>query len=179
MLTQIERGEPILEEASVAVIVNDPEFDTETQETLVELISKAVNIGSNDIMVTNLNFATQQTSAPAAEASGLTTRQMLLLLLGGLLLLLVAAVVIMIAVQRRRKRRAEEEAAELELEEAERQRQLAFQREIEEHKKKLQNDAMAQAATKESAVAEEVREFAGENPEITAALLRSLLREDQ
>lgn len=179
VLTQIERGEPILEEASVAVIVNDPEFDTETQETLVELISKAVNIGSNDIMVTNLNFATQQTSAPAAEASGLTTRQMLLLLLGGLLLLLVAAVVIMIAVQRRRKRRAEEEAAELELEEAERQRQLAFQREIEEHKKKLQNDAMAQAATKESAVAEEVREFAGENPEITAALLRSLLREDQ
>ena len=46
-------------------------------------------------------------------------------------------------------------------------------------KKKLQNEALAQAVTKESAVTDEVREFAHENPELTASLLRSLMREEK
>ena len=70
----------------------------------------------------------------------------------------------------------EEEAALLE--EEERQRQMSIQQEIEEHKRQLQNEAMATAQTKENAITEEVRNFAKENPEIAAALLRSMMREE-
>lgn len=40
ILTQIEKGEPIIDEASVAVVVNDPAFDTQVEETLVQLYPK-------------------------------------------------------------------------------------------------------------------------------------------
>ena len=185
ILTQIERGEPILAKATVAVVVNDPNFDTETEETLEELISKAVNISVDNIKVTNLNFATQQTDAPIIFA-GLSQQQLLLIGLLTLLLLIIIIVVVLL-LSRGKKKKKEKEAAEAmavaqEAEaaaEAERQRQLDLQKEIEEHKKKLQNEALAQAVTKESAVTDEVREFAHENPELTASLLRSLMREEK
>ena len=175
MLTQIEKGEPILKKASVAVIVNDPDFDEETEDTLVDLISKAANITSDNIRVTNLNFETQQVIAPADTAT-LSPRQILLFAFGGLLFLLVLVIVIILVAKKERKRREEEEA-ELQ-EEEDRQQELERQKEIEEHKRMLQNEAMASANTKENAITEEVREFAKENPEITAALLRSLLKEE-
>ncbi len=185
ILTQIERGEPILAKATVAVVVNDPNFDTETEETLEELISKAVNISVDNIKVTNLNFATQQTDAPIIFA-GLSQQQLLIIGLLTLLLLIIIIVVVLL-LSRGKKKKKEKEAAEAmavaqEAEaaaEAERQRQLDLQKEIEEHKKKLQNEALAQAVTKESAVTDEVREFAHENPELTASLLRSLMREEK
>lgn len=37
----------------------------------------------------------------------------------------------------------------------------------------------ANVNTKENAITNEIREFAKENPEITAALLRSLMREEK
>lgn len=175
VLTQIEKGEPILKKASVAVIVNDPDFDEETEDTLVDLISKAANITSDNIRVTNLNFETQQVIAPADTAT-LSPRQILLFAFGGLLFLLVLVIVIILVAKKERKRREEEEA-ELQ-EEEDRQQELERQKEIEEHKRMLQNEAMASANTKENAITEEVREFAKENPEITAALLRSLLKEE-
>ncbi len=178
VLTQIERGEPILKKASVAVIVNDPEFDTETEETLVSLVSKAVNISTDNIKVTNLNFEVEPVGGPAPEGINLSKRQMILLGLGALLLILLAIIAVVV-LRKKKKLREKEEEEEQMLEEAERQRQLDLQKEIEEHKKKLQNEAMAQAATKESAITEDVRSFAHDNPEITAALLRSLLREEK
>ena len=40
----MEKGEPIIDKASVAVVVNDPAFNEQVEETLVDLVSKAVNI---------------------------------------------------------------------------------------------------------------------------------------
>ena len=177
VLTQIEKGEPILKKASLAVIVNDPAFDAETEETLVDLISKAVNITSDNIRVTNLDFTAESALSPADAQSGLSQRQILLIALGTLFFILLIILVIIFLVRRARKHRAEEEAEQFE--EAERQRQLDIQREIEEHKLMLQNEAKASANQKENAITEEVRDFARDNPEITAALLRSLLREEK
>ena len=43
----------------------------------------------------------------------------------------------------------------------------------------LQNEALANSNQVESAITQEIRDFAKENPEITASLLRSLLKEEQ
>lgn len=56
---------------------------------------------------------------------------------------------------------------------------MALQREIEEHKRQLQSEAMASSDEKENAITQEVRDFVKENPEITAALIRSMLREEK
>lgn len=177
VLTQIEKGEPILQKASVAVIVDDPAFDAEVEEMLVGLISKAVNITSDNIRVTNLNFS-QAGEEPIVNRWALGQRMWLLIGLGCFILFLILVLIFVLLFRRARKRRDREEEAALLQEEEERQRQLSLEKEIEEHKRQLQNEAMATAQTKENAITEEVRNFAKENPEIAAALLRSMMREE-
>lgn len=176
VLTQLEKGEPILKRASVAVIVNDPSFDTQVEETLVDLISKAVNISSDNIRVTNLNFNTPADTQDPTTPDGLSQRQ--LILLGLIVLFFVMLVILIVILSFRRARRRRQEREE-EMEAAELQRQQELDREIEEHKRMLQNEAWASANPKEDAITQEVRDFARDNPEITAALLRSLLREEK
>ncbi len=175
VMTQIEKGEPVLKKASLAVIVNDYNFTEETEETLTELISKAVNISMDNIKVTNLNLVSEPT-ATDTPAQLLTQKQMILIGLGiALVILIITAVIVLL--RRSKKRKQDAEARKL-LEEEERKKQ-ELQKEIAEHKKKLQNEAMAQVNSKESAVAADVRDFAKENPEIAATLLRQILREEK
>jgi len=171
IMTQIENGEPVLQRASVAVIVNDANYNIDVEETLIDLISKAVNITSDNISVTNLNFDQSQ----PAISRGLTARQRLLLILGfTILLVLLLLVVILLALRSKKKKQKKAEAAA-----AEAASQEAINKEIEERKKMLQDEAMANSNPMESAITQEIRDFAKENPEITASLLRSLLREEQ
>lgn len=174
IMTQIEKGEPVLQRASVAVIVNDENFTIETEDTLTQLISKAVNITSDNITVTNLTLgqSSQQTNIPGG---GLSSRQRLLLILGLALLFIILIIIIVVALllgRRKKAEEAEEEEVALTSEED-------IQKEIEEHKRMLQNEALANSNPKEDAITEEIRNFAKENPEITASLLRSLLREEK
>ena len=173
IMTQIEKGEPVLQRASVAVIVNDENFNIEIEDTLIQLISKAVNITTDNISVTNL--ALGQTTPTSTSGDGLSSRQRLLLILGLALLFIILIIIIVVALllgRRKKKEDEDEEVAEIATEED-------IQREIEEHKRMLQSEALANSNPKESAITEEIRSFAQENPEITASLLRSLLREEQ
>ena len=171
IMTQIEKGEPVLQRASVAVIVNDANYNIDVEETLIDLISKAVNITSDNISVTNLNFDDSQQTM----GRGLTARQRLLLILGlSILFVILLVVVILLTLQAKKKKKLAEEAAA-----AETATQDDINREIEEHKRMLQNEALANSNQVESAITQEIRDFAKENPEITASLLRSLLKEEQ
>lgn len=175
IMTQIEKGEPVLKKASVAVIVDDYNFTEETEETLTELISKAVNISMDNIKVTNLNLLPEPTSTDHG-APLLTQKQLILIGLGIVLLILIIIGIILFV---RKKKKAKEDAEAKKLLEEEEKKQQELQKEIAEHKKKLQDEAMAQVNSKESAVAADVREFAKENPEIAATLLRQILREEK
>ena len=178
ILTQMEKGEPIIDKASVAVVVNDPAFNEQVEETLVDLVSKAVNITPDNIRVTNLDYATMAVNQPVAD-TGLSQRQQLLLLAlgGGALLLVILLVVLLLALRARKKRR--ERAAEAAQAEAERQHQLELQKEIENHKKMLRDEAEASTNAKENAITDEIRSFAEQNPAVAAALLRSIMREEK
>lgn len=174
IMTQIEKGEPVLQRASVAVIVNDDNFNIETEDTLIQLISKAVNITSDNITVTNLTFGQSSQQANAPGVGGLSSRQRLLLILGLALLFIILIIIIVVVLLLSRKKKPEEE----EEEEITLRSEEDIQREIEEHKRMLQSEALANANTKESAITEEIRNFAKDNPEITATLLRQLLKEE-
>lgn len=176
IMTQIEKGEPVLQRATVAVIVNDSNYNIDVEETLIDLISKAVNISSDNISVTNLNFSDAQ---QPVIGRGLTQRQRLLLILGlTLLLVVLLLVVILLVLGGKKKKKKAEEAAAAEAAAAS-VTMDDINREIEEHKRMLQSEALANSNQVESAITQEIRDFAKENPEITASLLRSLLREEQ
>ncbi len=181
VLTQIEKGEPILKKASVAVIVNDPNFDTQVEETLVDLISKSVNITADNISVTNLNISANQNNNSStnwlANLGGLSLRQ--ILIIGIIALLLIVLIIVLVTTLTRRRKRRKEHEQETRFEAEEHERQQTLQREIEEHKRQLQSEAMASADEKENAITQEVRDFVKDNPEITAALIRSMLREEK
>lgn len=174
ILTQIEKGQAI-RSASLAVIVNDPEFTDEKQDTLVALVSKSVNISADNIMVTNLNVAGGDTNVPAPALA--IPGQFLILIGVAALLLLLLILIIVLAVRRHRKKKAAAEQKELEA--AEEQRRIEMERAVAEHKKKLKDEALAAHKPEENAIANEVREFADENPEITASLIRSMMREEK
>ena len=170
IMTQIEKGEPLLQRATVAVIVDDPDFNIDVEETLIDLISKAVSITSDNISVTNLNFSTESKPTNA----GLTGRQRLLLILGLALLFVVLLLIAILIFLKMRKKKPEEEPGANPDEVG-----MSIEKEIEEHKRMLQSEALANSNQVENAITQEIREFAKENPEITAALLRSMLKEDQ
>ena len=90
--------------------------------------------------------------------------------------MLILIPIILLLLRRRKKNKAH--AAEQALIDAEKERQAQMEREIAEHKLMLQNEALASKNVKEDAIMQEVRTFAEQNPEITANLISSMLRED-
>lgn len=176
VLTQMEKGQAI-RAASIAVIVNDPQFTAEKEDTLVSLISKSVNISAENVVVTNLLVGEEQPTQPVIS-NGLTQRQILLLLIGaGILLLLILILVIILSLRGKKKKKVE--AEQKAQEEAAEQQRLEMERAVAEHKKRLQDEALAAHKPEENAIVDEVREFAEANPEITASLIRSMMREEK
>ncbi len=168
VLTQMERGAPVLERATAAVVVKDPNFTTEREELLVDLVSKGTNISAENIRVTNLDYTIDTVPADANPVPGAADYTLLIIIGSGVAVLLI----------RRRKKRKKDAEAQALIDEAEEQRQQ-MEKEIAEHKLALQAEALANVNVKEDAIVEEVRAFAEQNPEITANLVRSLLKEEK
>ncbi len=168
---QVEKDGATLEEASVGVMVRGT-IDNETQNSLQELISAATNIPLENVNVQGMMDAGVED--PETEEDLIFGLPSLFVYIAGGALLVMIIVLILILVLRRRsqKKRAEAEAAALAAEEEE---ALRVQEEIEERKRLLKDAAMTEQS--ENAITNEVREFARSNPEITANLLRSWLRE--
>lgn len=185
ILTQMEKGQGI-RSASIAVVVDDNEFSNQKQTTLVQLVAKSVNLDDANVMVTNRVIGTDEPNEPNNNQTGsggffanLTRRQRLILLIAvALLLLLILIIVLVLLFGNKKKRKAD--AEQRALEQAAIEQRAEMDRAIEEHKKKIQDEAMSTVRKpEENAIAEEVRTFAEENPEITAALIRSMMKEEK
>lgn len=168
VMEQIEKGTGILKSASIAVLVNDAELSTEREEQLVDFISKATNIDRNSISVGALVVP----EGPViGGGDGLSRRAILLLSGGGALLLLIIILLVVLIMRGSRKKTAmavaENETVIHDL-----------QAEIEQHKRQLMESADAINSSKDNAITTEVRTFAKENPDITASLIRSMLKEE-
>lgn len=169
--TQIEKGQAILKEASVAVVVKDSQFDQERHDNLVDLISKSVAIDPDSISVKNLDFTGTDAEPASTEPEKLST-PVLIAIAGAAASLLILIIVLIVVAMRRRAKKA------LEQEEQESDNKIRnLEEEIEQHKKQLLETA--QINSKENAITNEIRSFASENPEITASLIRSMLKEDE
>ena len=79
----------------------------------------------------------------------------------------------LVLVRKRQKKRLAEAEAESEM------LINSLQAEIEERKRQIADAANADNDPSDNAIVQEIRNFAKENPEITASLIRSWLKEDQ
>jgi len=142
------------------------------RNAVIQLVKGATNIPEEKIAVYNRALDNDDNPAPA-PIRGLTDEQRRVLIICGvclLILLLLAALIVFLLLRKAKKRR--------ELEQAEHEAQLAeLQEIIEENERKSLEEQADEHTKKEKATETEVREFAKNNPEITAALIRSMLKE--
>jgi len=176
--TQIENGNGRIKSATVSVVVDEKNLTEARRYDLIDIISKAADIGPEFIALSALNPPPPPIPPiepePEIVVSWWQTLPLWLwIAAGAALLLIVVIVVIFLYLRRRAARRVEEREEEV------RQEQETMLDEIERYKQELADAALAAVNQKDDAITDEIRQFARENPEITANLLRNWLKEGE
>lgn len=170
---QTEKGTATIEYISAAVLVQDGNFTPEQTERITGLVSKATGIPAERLSVEYFGEG-GGISEPAAAPGKLNWKT--ILIIGGIalgVLLLLIIIIIIVAKSGSKKRKQ----AEVEQKQAEDLLRNA-QQEVEDRKRALAEAAQASNA-KENGIADDIRKFAKDNPEITANLIRSMLKEEE
>lgn len=169
---QVEKGKAELTSSSIAVMIKDANLTQEKKDSIIEQISKATGITAGSISVATLEAPVEPgDGTQTATGNGIFDDPVLLAVIGfGVLALLV--VIILVVRMLRKKKPTVEEVDELAME------QKRIQQEMDD-KKRLLREAAEAKSSQENSIANDVRTFAKENPEITAGLIRSWLKEDE
>lgn len=177
--TQVEKGNAPITRATISVMVDETSMTANRREELTNLISNGADIPVELISVSAFRPDAIPDGEPAeptepTEPVWMTLPLWVYLAAGGVLLVVLLLLVLLARGRKRKRMRlaaakeAEEEAARMMAEE-----------EIEDYKKQLSAAAKSSNNAKDEAILGEVRDFARQNPEITAGLLRSWLREGE
>ena len=175
LLRQTERAQGTVRDASISVVVTtrNAYMSRDERNSIIALVKNATNIPEDKITVYSRTLPTEEDGDNEKDDSVLTDLQRKILLIVGislLALLIIAGIIIFLLLKRSKKRRLQEQAEHAE--------QVAeLQEMIEEERRKTLEEQADEHTKLEKATEEEVREFARNNPEITAALIRSMLKE--
>ena len=175
LLRQTEKAQGTVRDASISVVVTtrNAYMSRDERNSIIALVKNATNIPEDKITVYSRTLPTEEDSDKESNDSVLSDLQKKILLIVGislLALLIITGIIIFLLLKRSKKRRMQEQAEHAE--------QVAeLQEMIEEERRKTLEEQADEHTKKEKATEEEVREFARNNPEITAALIRSMLKE--
>ncbi len=179
VLEQSTSEEPIITGTTVAVTVNDPELTEEEEARLIEQVRQSANVPLENVAVWGIEYAgdDEEPVGPTdPEIAGLNLMSWAIIGGAALLGLLCLFILYRLITRKKRKRKKlEEEERKRQLEE---QGRLSREQEIAEHKRMLQEEALENSTHKEDAITHEVQDFAQKNPELTANLIRSLMKDD-
>ena len=163
VLTQMERGAPVLERATAAVVVKDPNFTTEREKRtdkvrgdLRVLLRESADLFHDCVFLdidickrlTNLDYTIDTVPADTNPVPGAADYTLLIIIGSGVAVLLILLIVFLVLLIRRRKKRKKDAEAQALIDEAEEQRQQ-MEKEIAEHKLALQAEALANVNVKE------------------------------
>ena len=182
--TQIEKGNAILDKATVSVMVKQANLSNTNRDEIINIVSKSVDIDPENISVSS--FVGEEpvddvVIKPTFIEKLLELPLWQILLIFGIILLvsllLVLIPVIIISKKRKKKKKDGMEEYLQQIEDERAAEQLQLQQEIDRYKKELADIAMGDSDPKDEAILKEVRNFAKANPKITANLLRSWIKE--
>lgn len=176
VLEQITKNGPSIANASMTVAIADAGISDQARQNLREAVAQATGLALENVIVVGLVTPIPDEPVDPVDGTQLIPgidNMFVLIAAAALLALILILVVVFILRGRAKKKRlaAEAAAAEAEREEAER-----IQREIEDRKNQLKNAALGDV--NEDAITNEVKDFARNNPEITANLLRNWLKDE-
>jgi flagellar M-ring protein FliF len=176
--TQIEKGNAVIDSATVSVLVNDTGLSKTEKDELVSLVSKSANIDEADIYVSTFEKTTdtEQNVPASTQPIALNIPWLIVAAVAAGVVLILVLISVLLHRRKNAKKRAEQNEKErLAQEESERRKKM--EQEIASYKKQLADAASAGMDEKNEAIVKDVRDFAKENPAIAANLLRSWLRE--
>ena len=169
--TQIEKGNAVLSSASISVMVKE--------SNMTDLVAKSTGIPEDSISVSPVNPNAQggQDGTDGQDAQVVVQIPLwgYILAAAAALLVLLLLILLLVARSKSRKKKREQELQQTEIDE----QRAQMEREIAQYKKELSDAAMAATNPKDEAIINEVKDFAKQNPEVTANLLRSWLKEGQ
>ena len=183
ILTQKEKAQGAITDASISVVVTTEtgQLTGAEQENIIQLVRNATNI---DVEKISASARLANTVAVPDEIPGvvdpdstlaklLNTPWFKWVLLGAAVLLIILITLIIVAVNKNAKKK-------IALAEAENLAQLESMKKANEQEAENLKKTLEQAAKEHSeasnATANEVKEFAKKNPEIAAALIRSMMK---
>ncbi len=175
VLTQTEKSQGVVKDASISVVVtNDTGYlSRDERNGVIQLVKNATNINEDKISVFCRELGKSiNPDSDSSDSNPVVDYKKLIILIGlcGLVLLIVILIVILMIVKsmkKKMKKQQEESDAAIQ----------TLQETIEENNKKSLAEAAEEHSKTEKAAEIEVREFAKNNPEIAAALIRSMLKE--
>ena len=176
VLTQTEKEQGVVKSATISVVVTTENayLSRDERNAVIQLVKNATNINEENISV----YSRESGKLPVAAGDesitsklGLDTKKLIILLgLCGFVFLAVALIVIFMIIRsmkKKMKRQQEENDATIQ----------GLQNTINENNRKTLEEAAEEHNKAEKAAEIEVKEFAKNNPEIAAALIRSMLKE--
>ncbi len=182
MLTQTEKSQGGIVDASISVVVATESGVLTEDETirLTQLVKNATNIPEEKVSVLARRAAPvvkpgDDTPENPQEKPFYKKPIFKVLLIAGILLLIALVVLIAVLINRRAKKKIAQAQAE-------------SQAEIEKMKQTIEEDKLKRMSIEEAArehndvrnaTANDVKEFAKKNPQIAAALIRSMMKEQQ
>lgn len=177
--TQVEKGNAQLKDASISVMVDESQLSANRKNEIVDLVAKSTGIAADKISVASMKpDATQNTDDTVTPATSQTiSLANIPVWVWGIVagLILVIIIIVLIRKRRAKKQRMLQEEQQREID----QQREQMENEIAAYKKQLSDAAMAATDPKDSAIMKEVQDFAKENPEITANLLRAWMKEEE
>lgn len=180
ILTQKEQARGILTDASIAVVVTTQNvLSDKEKDALVALVKNATNIeegkisvySNQDIIIDDNDGDEEENPVPATLQDMLRPFIIIITLIVLAALLIIALVVYLITKNARRKMEEERETSQNAI--------RTLQNTIEETRKQSLIEAAQQHSEEEQSTANEVKEFVRKNPEVTAAIIRAMLKEDE
>ena len=180
ILTQTEKAQGAIKDASIAVVVTTEGgyLSNEERDSVLQLVKGATNIDATKISVSSRASNTDVIQA-GTEPDGekMDWKRLLMFLIPGALVLILLIVLLIVALNHRSRKKLAKKLAEQEAANAATITNL--QQTIEENKRQKLEEAAKEHGEQEQATANEVREFAKNNPELTAALIPILNKEDE
>lgn len=179
VLRQIERGTAPIKSSSITLLLNEENFSAARQDEIAAQVSRATGISIENVVIGSMQPINDITPVGGDETPFYENPVLLMGIAGAALLLCMFVIVLPIMLSRRRKRKEAAKLRQIEIDqnEAAEAAQRA-QAEIDMHKNKLKYEAEAQLI-QDNSMTEEIRAFAKDNPEMTATLIRSLLKEEE
>lgn len=169
---QIEKDQAELVNASIAITIKG-QLDEISRASIIETVSRATNIEESKISVQNFVIEDDAPIVPTDTKKKVDPVVVLIFAAVGVLLIIILIIILMM-MNKKKKRKLAEEKARAEAEAKAKAEQEAF--DAEAHKRALIEGA--ERSRQEDLITNEIRDFAHDNPEITANILRTWLRED-